>query len=75
MKQRLEEPVEYGDVRLAPTVELAGLAELSALRDDEERLQALLRIAEAVRAEDEARAHLSALRSGALPVGELPQRR
>ena len=75
MKQRLEEPVEYGEVRLAPTVELAGLAELSALRDDDERLDALLRIADAVRAEDEAREHLSALRSGEIELPDLPRRR
>lgn len=75
MKQRLEEPVEYGELRLAPTVELAGLAELSAIHDDDEKLNALLRIADAVRAEDEAREHLSALRSGAVELPDLPKRR
>jgi len=75
MKQRLEEPVEYGEVRLAPTVELAGLAELSAIHDDDEKLDALLRIADAVRAEDQAREHLSALRSGTAELPALPKRR
>lgn len=74
MQQRLEEPVEYGDLRLAPTVELAGLAELAAIHDDDARLDALLRIAEAVQAEDAARDHLSALRSGELGLAALPKR-
>ncbi len=74
MKQRLEEPVEYGEVRLAPTVELAGLAELSALADHDQRLEALLRIAEAVQAEDRAREHLRAIRSGELDPRQLPKR-
>ncbi|MCX7619827.1 MAG: hypothetical protein N2037_03155 [Acidimicrobiales bacterium] len=75
MKEFLDEPVEYGDVRLAPTVELAGLAELSTLRDNDEKLDALLRIAAAVRAEDTAREHVRRLRQGDLELDELPKRR
>jgi hypothetical protein len=73
-QQLLEAPVEYGDVRLAPTVELAGLAELAEMADHESQVDALVRIAAAVRAEDEARAHLARLRTGEIPVPELPRR-
>lgn len=73
--QRLEGPVEYGDVRLAPSVELAGLAELASLDDADDRLDALLRIAEAIQAEDDARDHLAALRSGQIEQPQLPKRR
>ncbi|MFN8039189.1 MAG: hypothetical protein U0Q07_08270 [Acidimicrobiales bacterium] len=75
MKQLLEEPVQYGDLLLAPTVELAGLAELSVLRDIDERAAALKRIADAVAAEDEARAHLARHRSGDIELVDLPRRR
>lgn len=75
MKEFLDEPVEYGDLRLAPTVELAGLAELSTLRDNDEKLDALLRIAAAVRDEDTAREHLRRLRAGEADMHELPKRR
>jgi len=74
MKQLLEAPVEYGTMRLAPTIELAGLAELADLDDDDARLDALKRIAAAVRAEDDARDHLRAMRSGEIDIRELPQR-
>jgi len=74
MKQFLEEPVEFGDVRLAPTIELAGLAELSTLRDNDERLDAIIRIAETIRDEDEAREHLRQLRSGEIDLTDLPKR-
>lgn len=74
MKEILESPVEWGDVRLAPTVELAALAELAELRTSDDRLDAIIRIAAAVRAEDEAREHLSRLRSGELEAGGLPHR-
>ena len=74
MKQKLGQPVEFGDVRLAPTVELAGLAELADLRSNDERVEALVRIAEAVRADDEAREHLRRLRSGEVVEAPLPQR-
>ncbi|MBI2706520.1 MAG: hypothetical protein HYX32_14700 [Actinobacteria bacterium] len=74
MKLRLEEPVEYGDLRLAPTVELAGLAELSEIRDNDARVEALLRIASAMKDEDDAREHLAAIRSGAIDLTTLPRR-
>lgn len=63
MKQILDEPVQYGDTQLAPTVELAGLAEIASLPNNEARAEALKRIAEAIQAEDDARAHLAALRA------------
>lgn len=75
MKQLLEEPVQYGDLLLAPTVELAGLAELAALRDIDDRAAAIKRIADAVRAEDDARRHLAALRAGEVDRADLPRRR
>lgn len=75
MKLVLDAPVQFGDVRLAPTVELAGLAELAALRDIDERAAAIRRIAEAVRAEDDARRHLAALRAGEVDASRLPRRR
>ena len=75
MKQILDEPVQYGDTQIAPTVELAGLAEIAALPDNEARAVALKRIAEAIRAEDDTRAHLAALRTGNPNAREqLPQR-
>lgn len=74
MQHLLEAPVEYGDVRLAPTVELAGLAELAELGDNDARIAALLRIAEAVQAEDQARDHLARLRTGQIELPALPRR-
>lgn len=77
MQQLLEQPVEYGDVRLAPTTELAGLAELAEAPDDAVRLATLVRVAETIRVEDEARVELTRLRKLAeqdrLPT--LPRRR
>lgn len=63
MKQMLEAPVEFGDTRLAPTIELAGLAELATLRTQADRLEAITRIAYAIVAEDRARAHVVAQRT------------
>lgn len=63
MKQMLEAPVEFGDTRLAPTIELAGLAELATLRTQAERLDAISRIAHAIADEDRARAHVIAQRT------------
>ena len=74
MKHRLGQPVEFGDVRIAPTVELAGLAELAGLRSNEDRLEAIVRIAEAVRADDDAREHLIRLREASIEAETLPQR-
>jgi len=62
MKQLLEAPVEYGETRLAPTIELAGLAELATLRTHAEQLDAITRIAHAIAEEDRARAHVIAQR-------------
>jgi len=65
MKQMLEAPVEFGDTRLAPTIELAGLAELATLRTQADRLEAISRIAHAIAEEDRARAHVIAQRTAA----------
>ncbi len=61
MKQMLAAPVEFGDTLLAPTTELAGLAELSHLHSQDDRLAAIVRIAAAIKQEDLAR---SEIRSG-----------
>jgi hypothetical protein len=63
MRQLLEVPVVVGDLMLAPTTELAGLAELATLRSTDDALDALTRIAEAIRAEDELRDHIAHLRA------------
>jgi hypothetical protein len=65
MKQMLEAPVEFGDARLAPTTELAGLAELSGLHSNDERLDAIVRIAETIRLEDDARRIVAEQRAAA----------
>lgn len=75
MKTLLERPVEYGDVRLAPTSELAALAELATLYTHADRLDAVIRAARTVQNEDNARAQIALVRSGAAAPGELPQRR
>ncbi|MEJ5253730.1 MAG: hypothetical protein WHS89_00115 [Acidimicrobiales bacterium] len=70
---KLAKPVEFGDIQLAPTSELAGLAELSRLRDHESMLDAVVRIAATIKAEDEERERVAALRAAdAVP---LPRRR
>ena len=75
MKQLLEVPVEFGDARLAPTTELAGLAELANLHFQGERVAALLRIAHAIADEDRARAAVGEQRSAARSgLVVLPQR-
>jgi hypothetical protein len=63
MRQLLAAPAEFGDARLAPTTELAGLAELASLRSQDERLQALCRIAAAIQAEDAERRHVAEQRT------------
>jgi hypothetical protein len=75
--QLLAEPVEYGDVRLAPTTELAALAELAAATDDDERVATLKRVAATIRDEDAARAHMARLRARAeqADAPSLPRRR
>lgn len=75
MKKLLERPVEYGEVRLAPTSELAALAELATLHDNSDRLEAIMRVAHTLRDEDEVRDQIAALRSGEGAPGELPRRR
>jgi hypothetical protein len=75
MKQLLETPVEYGETLLAPTTELAGLAELANLHTQDDRLAALVRIAGAIEAEDLARAEVADRRAAARAgLVVLPQR-
>jgi hypothetical protein len=70
----LAQPVVLGSQRLAPTTELAGLADLARLTDDDERLQLICEIAAAIKAEDQVRDHIRALR--AVEAGTpLPSRR
>ncbi|WP_208028079.1 hypothetical protein [Rhabdothermincola sediminis] len=71
---QLAEPVEFGDIRLAPTSELAGLAELSRLRDHDSMLDAVVRIAATIKAEDDERQRVAALRAASDAVA-LPRRR
>jgi hypothetical protein len=73
-QQLLESPVVVGEVRLAPTTELAGLAELATLTSTDDRLAALQRIALAIRSEDETRDHIRSLRT-AHTLATLPRRR
>lgn len=75
MKSLLERPVEYGDVKLAPTSELAALAELATLFSHADRLDAVVRAAQAIKREDEARERIAMVRSGAVDPGALPNRR
>jgi hypothetical protein len=76
MKQLLETPVEFGETLLAPTTELAGLAELSNLHDQDDRLAALVRIARAVADEDRTRALVAEQRAAARSgLVVLPHRR
>jgi len=65
MKQLLEVPAEFGEARLAPTTELAGLAELANLHHQDERLAALVRIATAIADEDRTRAAVNEQRMAA----------
>jgi len=73
----LEKPVEYGDLRLAPTTELAGLAEFASAGNDIARLDAIVRVAAAIREEDAERRHLSDMRARAArnDLPSLPKRR
>lgn len=73
MKQLLEQPVEYGDLQLAPTTELAGLAEFASLRDHSSRLEAIVRIAQAVQSEDRERQRIAELHAAGAPA-PLPAR-
>lgn len=75
-KQLLAKPVEYGDVLLAPTTELAALAELAAARTEADRLATIKWAAATIQAEDASRRHLANLRTlaEARRLPELPQR-
>ena len=74
MRQLLEVPVVVGDVQLAPTTELAGLAELAATASPDDRLDVLARVAASIAAEDASRDHIARLRGAAVPA-PLPPRR
>jgi hypothetical protein len=63
VRQLLEAPVLVGDLMLAPTTELAGLAELASISSTDDALAVLTRIAATIRAEDEQRDQIAALRS------------
>ncbi len=69
----LESPVVVGDVSLAPTSELAGLAELARVDTLDERIAVLARVAAALREEDEIRDRIAATRDVAAGV-PLPRR-
>jgi hypothetical protein len=70
----LEAPVVVGDVTLAPTTELAGLADLTRVDSLDERIAVLARVAEALRAEDEIRDRIADLHD-ADTLAPLPRRR
>jgi len=74
MRQLLEVPVVVGDLMLAPTTELAGLAELASLSSTDDELDSLMRIADAIRREDEARDAIAVLHASHLRRS-LPRRR
>jgi len=74
MRQLLEVPVVVGELLLAPTTELAGLAELATLTSPDDQLLALARIAQVIQAEDDTRDAIARLRAD--DRGRpLPQRR
>jgi hypothetical protein len=73
-QQLLEAPVLVGEMTLAPTTELAGLAELAGLTSLDARIDALARIAVAIRDEDEVRDHVASLRNRD-ELAPLPRRR
>jgi len=70
----LEAPVVVGDVALAPTTELAALADLTRVDSLDARIDLLARVADALRAEDEIRDHIAELRD-AETLPPLPRRR
>jgi hypothetical protein len=73
-RQLLEAPVVVGEVTLAPTTELAGLAELARLDDLDDRIATLARVAAALREEDEIRDQIAELHT-AEALAPLPLRR
>jgi hypothetical protein len=72
-QQVLQAPVVVGDVTLAPTTELAGLADLARVESLDERIAVLARVADALRGEDEIRDHIAELRD-ADTLAPLPRR-
>jgi len=70
----LEAPVVVGDLTLAPTTELAGLADLARVDSLDQRIAVLARVAEALRDEDEIRDHIAELHR-ADSLAPLPRRR
>ena len=75
MKKHLAQPVMVGSMRLAPTTELAGLADLAATTDHDERLALICDIARTIDAEDRVRDHIRSLRNPSVAPRSLPQRR
>jgi hypothetical protein len=73
MRQLLEVPVLVGDVQLAPTTELAGLAELAATSGTDEQLAVLRRVAASIVSEDAARDQIAELHAMAA-LAPLPHR-
>jgi hypothetical protein len=73
-QQLLEAPVLVGEIALAPTTELAGLAELAGLTSLDDRIDSLARIAAAIRNEDEVRDHIARQRR-IDELAPLPRRR
>lgn len=73
----LARPVEFGEIRLAPTTELVGLAELAEAVDDSDRVATLHRVAVAIRDEDTERSRIRELRRAAEQnrAPALPKRR
>ena len=73
MRQLLEVPVLVGGVQLAPTTELAGLAELATMSGNDEQLAVLERVAASIVAEDAARDQIAELHAMAA-LAPLPRR-
>lgn len=61
-QETLEVPVIVGQIAVAPTTELAGLAELSHTQSLEARIAVLARVATALRDEDRIRDQVNHLR-------------
>ena len=74
MSQTLARPVELGALRIAPTTELAALADLGAAPTLRARIDVLVAVAHALRAEDLERERIGARVDGDT-AGTLPRRR
>jgi hypothetical protein len=70
----LEAPVLVGDVALAPTTELAGLADLARVESLDERIAVLARVAAALAAEDDLRDQIAEVHDQPA-LAPLPRRR